>query len=153
MKTYLIPLFVATIIIIGYFSISQTIVQDQNLSKDCLISDDINFIEGRALSGPNDGKPHYSIQEEFSMHYTVPIGYFEVDEISQSLILKPVSNSHGYIIMCEPLPTLEKRFDTKLNSIIILVDNEEIEFKIIENVLKINVNNNTLIEIVGFSKK
>lgn len=152
MKTYLIPLFVATIVILGYFFISQIIVQDQNLSKQCIISDDINFIERKTHSAPNDGKLHYSIQEEFSIYYTVPIGYFGVDEISQSLILKPVPNSHGYIIMCDPLPTLEKRFDTKMNNITILVDNEEIGFKIVKNVLKINVNKNTLIEIVGFSK-
>ena len=153
MKTYLIPLFVATIIILGYFSISQTIIQDQNLSKQCAIPHDVNFVDRiRVISGPNDGKPHYSIDEEFSIFYTVPIGEFRVDDISHSLILKPVPTSHGYIIMCDPLPVLEKRFDTKMNGIVILVDNEEIGFKIVENVLKINVNRNTLIEIVGFSQ-
>ncbi|WP_158641236.1 hypothetical protein [Candidatus Nitrosopumilus salaria] len=57
--------------------------------------------------------------------------------------------SHGYVIMCDPLPVLEKRFDVKLDGLIILVDDEEIGYHVIDDTLKINVDNNTRIEIVG----
>lgn len=150
MKKYFIPLIISTIVIVSYFSISQTVLQEQSLSKQCTIPYDVNFIERRAYSAPNDGKPHYSIEEEFSIYHTIPIGSFEVDESSQSVILKPVPTSYGYVIMCDPLPILQKRFDTKIDGIMILVDNEETEYKIIDNMLKINVNNNTKIEIIGF---
>ena len=59
--------------------------------------------------------------------------------------------SHGYIIMCDPLPNFEKRFETKIDGLMILVDNEEIEHNMVNNVLRIDVNNNTRIEIIGFS--
>ena len=150
MKKYLIPLIISVIVLVSYFSIFSTTIQENSLSKQCDIPDDVNFVDRRrVISTPNDGKPHYSIQEEFSIHYTVPIGYFEVDENSHSLILKPVPTSHGYVIMCDPLPVLEKRFDVKLDGLIILVDNEEIGYHVIDDTLKINVNNNTRIEIVG----
>jgi hypothetical protein len=152
MKKYLIPLIISAIVLVSYFSISQTVLQEQSLSKQCTIPYDVNFIERRGISlGSNDGKPHYSIEEEFSIYHTVPVGYFEVDEISHSLILKPVPTSHGYIIMCDPLPILEKRFETKMDGLFILVDNEEIEPNLVNDVLKINVNNNTRIEIIGFT--
>ena len=135
MKKYLIPLIISVIVLVSYFSIFSTTIQENSLSKQCDIPDDVNFVDRRSIiSTPNDGKPHYSIQEEFSIHYTVPIGYFEVDENSHSLILKPVPTSHGYVIMCDPLPVLE---------------NEEIGYHVIDDTLKINVNNNTRIEIVG----
>ena len=54
--------------------------------------------------------------------------------------------------MCDPLPTLEKRFGALIDGLVILVDDKEIEYKIINNVLKINVNNNTRIEIVGIDE-
>lgn len=133
------------------FAVSQYVLQEQNLSKQCDIPYDENFIERRAYSAPNDGKPHFSIEGEFSIFYTVPIGEFKVDELAHSLILKPVPTSHGYIIMCDPLPVLEKRFETKIDGLMILVDNEEIEHNIVHNVLRIDVNNNTRIEIIGFS--
>ncbi|PIW32731.1 MAG: hypothetical protein COW27_03095, partial [Nitrosopumilales archaeon CG15_BIG_FIL_POST_REV_8_21_14_020_37_12] len=121
------------------------------LSKQCDIPYDVNFIQRRnVVLGPNDGKPHYSISEEFSIFSTVPIGEFSVDENSWSLILKPVPNSHGYVIMCNPLPVLEKRFDAKMDGLVVLVDSEEIEHHIIDDTLKVNVNNNTRIEIIGF---
>jgi hypothetical protein len=151
MKTNTIIAITSVIVLSGIISgviVLQT-TQEHNLSKQCTIPNDINFIERRAYPTPNDGKPHYSIEEEFSIYYTVPIGYFEVDENFHSLILKPVPTSHGYVIMCDPLPILQKRFDAKMNSLIILLDNEEIEYKIINNVLKINVNNNTRIEIIA----
>ena len=152
MKTYLIPIIISSIILVSYFSTSQTIFQEQSLSKQCTIPYDLNFIERSVISTPNDGKLHYSISGEFSIHYTVPIGYFGVDEFSHSLILKPVVTSHGYIIMCDPLPILEKRFGVQIDGLIILVDDKEIEYEIINNVLKIYVNNNTRIEIVGIDK-
>jgi len=153
MKTYLIPIIISVVALMAYFSISPTIFQENNLSKQCDIPYDVNFVDKRrAISGPNDGKPHYSIDEEFSIFYTVPIGEFRVDDVSHSLILKPVVTSHGYIIMCDPLPNLEKRLETKLDSLAILVDGIEIPYKIENNVLRIDVNNNTSIEIVGFSK-
>ena len=151
MKKYLIPLIVTAAVIAIYFSISQTVLQENGLSKQCDIPYDVNFIERRSVTlGPNDGKPHYSISEEFSIFYTVPIGEFNVDETSWSLILKPVPNSYGYVIMCNPLPVLEKRFDAKMDGIMVLVDSEEIEHHIINDILKINVSNNTRIEIIGF---
>jgi len=153
MKTYLIPIIISVVALMAYFSISPTIFQENNLSKQCDIPYDVNFGDKRrSISGPNDGKPHYSIDEEFSIFYTVPIGEFRVDEITPSLILKPVVKSHGYIIMCDPLPILEKRLETKLDSLAILVDGIEITYAIENNVLRIDVNNNTRIEIVGFSK-
>jgi len=152
MKTHLIPLMVAVIVMVVYFSISQPILQEQSLSKQCAIPHDENFIKRKFYSSHNDGKPHHTIEAEFSIYRTVPIGEFRVDESSQSLILKPVVTSHGYIIMCDPLPILEKKFDAQMDSLTILVDDEEIEFGIINNVLKINVNNNTRIEIVGIDK-
>jgi len=151
MKKYLVPLIVSAVVIALYFSISQTVLQENDLSKQCTIPYDANFIERRGIVlGPNDGKPHYSIEEEFSIFHTVPIGEFSVDENSWSLILKPVPNSHGYVIMCNPLPNLEKRFDAKMDDIMVLVDSEEIEHQIVDDTLRINVNNNTRIEIIGF---
>jgi hypothetical protein len=152
MKTYLIPLMVAVIVMVVYFSISQSILQEQSLSKQCAIPHDENFIKRKFYSSPNDGKPHHTIETEFSIYRTVPIGEFRVDEFSHSLILKPVVTSHGYIIMCDPLPILEKRFDTQIDGLVILVDDKEIEYEMINNVLKIYVNNNTRIEIVGIDK-
>lgn len=134
------------------FAVWQDVLQEQNLSKQCDIPFDENYLERRAYSAPNDGKPHYTIEAEFSIYRTVPIGYFEVDEFSHSLILKPVVTSYGYIIMCDPLPILEKRFGAQIDGLTILVDDKEIEYEIINNVLKINVNNNTRIEIVGIDE-
>ena len=134
------------------FAVSLSILQEPNQSKRCDIPYDENFIERSMISAPNDGKPYYSIKKEFSISHTVPIGEFNVDEDIQSLILKPVPTSHGYIIMCDPLPVLEKRLETKLESLAILVDGMEIPYEIENNVLRIDVNNNTSIEIVGFSK-
>ncbi len=126
-------------------------MQENSLSKQCDIPYDVNFIERRGVpSAPNDGKPHYSIAEEFSIFYTVPIGEFSVDDVSHSLILKPVPTSHGYIIMCDPLPVLEKRFETKMHGLFVLVDNEEIEPNLVNNVLRIDVSGNTSVEIIGF---
>ncbi|MCV0372339.1 MAG: hypothetical protein K5793_02125 [Nitrosarchaeum sp.] len=151
MKKYLIPLIVTAAVIAIYFSISQTVLQENGFSKQCDIPYDVNFIERRDIvSGINDGKPHYSIAQEFSIFSTIPIEEFSVDEDSWSLILKPVPNSHGYVIMCNPLPILEKRFDAKIDGLMVLVDNEEIEHHIVGDTLKINVNNNTRIEIIGF---
>ena len=134
------------------FVILQPVSQEQNLSKQCDIPHDVNFIDRRrAISGPNDGKPHYSIEEEFSIFYTVPIGEFRVDDVSHSLMLKPVPTSHGYIIMCDPLPNLEKRFETTLHGLFVLVDGEEIEPNLVNDLLRIDVNNNTRIEIIGFT--
>ncbi|KAF6245139.1 hypothetical protein [Nitrosopumilus sp. b2] len=152
MKTYLIPIIISVVALVAYFSISPTILQEDILSKHCDITYDVNFLDrGRAISGPNDGKPNYSIAEEFSIFYTVPIGEFSVDDVSHSLILKPVQTSHGYIIMCDPLPVLEKRFDTKLHGLFILVDGEEIEPNLANDVLRIDVYDNTRIEIIGFT--
>ena len=131
---------------------SQSVLQEQNLSKQCEIPYDENFIERSVISTPQDGKQHFSIKGEFSIFHTVPIGEFRIDEVAHSLILKPVVTSHGYIIMCDPLPVLEKRFETKLDSLAVLVDGKEIPYEIENNLLRINVNNNTSIEIVGFSK-
>ena len=154
MKTITIMAITSVIILSGIVSgviILQT-TQDHTLSKQCTIPFDVDFVDRRrAYSAPNDGKPHYSIEEEFSIYYTVPIGYFEVDENSHSLILKVVPNSQGYVIMCDPLPNLEKRFNKKMDGLLILVDNEETEYDIVNGALKINVNNNTRIEIIGFS--
>lgn len=152
MKIYLIPIILSVIVLVAYFSISLITIQENSLSKQCNIPYDVNFVDRRrAISGPNDGKPHYSIEEEFSIYYTVPIGEFRIDDVSHSLILKPVSTSHGYIIMCDPLPVLEKRFDRRLHGLFVLVDGEEIEPNLANDVLRINVNNNTRIEIIGFS--
>lgn len=135
------------------FAVSQPVSQDPNQSKRCDIPYDVNFADRRrAISGPNDGKPHYSIEEEFSIFYTVPIGEFRVDDLAQSLILKPVPTSYGYIIMCDPLPVLEEKLKIKFSSLAILVDGVEIPYEIKNNVLRIDVNDNTRIEIVGFSK-
>lgn len=151
MKKYLIPIIISVVVITIYFSISQIVLQESNLSKQCDIPYDVNFIQRRdVVLGPNDGKPKYSISEEFSIFSTVPIGEFAVDETAHSLILKPVPNSHGYIVMCDPLPVLEKRFDAKMDGMIVLVDSEEIEYHMVDDTLRINVNNNTRIEIVGF---
>ena len=140
-------------IIIGssvIFAVSQSVLQEQNLSKQCDIPYDENFINRRSIVSSSDGTPRFSIEGEFSIFYTVPIDTFEVIETTHSLMLKPVSTSYGYIIMCDPLPILEKRFETKIDGLMILVDNEEIEHNIVNNVLRIDVNNNTRIEIVGF---
>jgi hypothetical protein len=147
MKTYLIPIIISAIVIMSYFSISQTVLQEQSLSKQCTIPYDVNFIEQRAITSSSDGKPRYSIQEEFSIFHTVPIGQFSVDEVTHSLILKPVPASHGYIVMCNPLPILEKRFDKHMDGLFILVDGEEIKPNLVNDVLRIDVNNNTRIEI------
>lgn len=146
MKKYLIPLIISAIVIASYFSISQTTLQEQSLSKQCPIPYDVNFLE-RSHSAPNDGKPHYTIEEKFSIYNTIPITSLEIDEGSQSLIIKVMPYSHGYIIMCDPLPILQEKFDTKMNNLMILVDDKVTEYKIIENVLKLNINNNTKIEM------
>ena len=129
-----------------------SVLQEPNQSKLCGIPYDENFIERSVISGPNDGKPHYSIKEEFSISHTVPIGEFRIDELAHSLILKPVPVSHGYVIMCDPLPVLEERLETKLESMAVLVDGIEVPYEMKNDVLKIEVSNNTRIEIVGFSK-
>lgn len=134
------------------FAVSQPISQDLNQSKRCDVPYDENFIKSRSISSSSDGTPRFSIDAEFSISYTVPIGEFRVDDLAQSLILKPVPTSYGYIIMCDPLPVLEERLKTKLSSLAILVDGIEIPYEIKNNVLRIDVNNNTRIEIVGFSK-
>ena len=153
MKTsYIIIILGAVIGSSVIFTLSQSVLYEPNPSKQCDISFDENFIESRRITtGPNDGKLHYSIEEEFSIFYTVPIGEFRIDDTNHSLILKPVSTSNGYVIMCDPLPNLEKRFDTKLESLAILVDGIEIPYEIENNVLRIDINDNTSIEIVGFS--
>ena len=134
------------------FAVSQPVLQDPNQSKRCDIPYDENFIKSRSVLSSSDGTPRFSIEGEFSIFHTVPIGEFRVDDLAQSLILKPVPASYGYIIMCDPLPVLEKRFETKLESLAILVDGLEIPYDIENNVLRIDINNNTRIEIVGFSK-
>ena len=136
----------------GVIPIVSILSEETSLSKQCEIPHDENFIKRRAISAPNDGKPHFSIEGEFSIFYTIPIEEFGVDDLTHSLILKPVPASHGYIIMCDPLPVLEKRFETKLESLAILADGIEIPYEMQNNVLRIDVNNNTSIEIVGFSK-
>ena len=155
MKTSFLIIIVGAVIGISIiFAVSQNVLEEKNspLSKQCKIPDDENFIKRRgAYSGPNDGKPPLSIAEEFSIFYTVPIGEFRVDDVSHSLILKPVPTSHGYIIMCDPLPVLEKRFDTKISGIMVLVDGVEVESQFVNEALKITIKNNTLIEIIGFS--
>ena len=112
--------------------------------KQCDIPYDEYFIQKRAINA--------SIATEFSIYSTVPIDVYSVDNNTHSLILKPVPTSNGYIVMCDPLPVLEKRFETKLESLAILVDGIEIPYEMQNNVLRIDVNNNTSIEIVGFSK-
>jgi len=138
--------------IFGVIQIASILSEETSLSKQCDIPYDENFIERSVVSGSNDGKPNFSIKGEFSIFHTVPIGEFSIDESTHSLILKPVPMSYGYIIMCDPLPILEKRLETKLDSLAILVDGLEIPYEIKNNVLRIDVNNNTRIEIVGFSK-
>ena len=133
------------------FAVSQPVSQDLNQSKRCDIPYDGNFIKSRSISSSSDGTPHYSIDEEFSIFSTVPIGEFAVDESAHSLILKPVVSSYGYIIMCDPLPVLEKRFEAKLHGLFVLVDGEEIEPDLVNDVLRIDVNDNTRIEIIGFT--
>jgi len=134
------------------FAVSQSILHEPNPSKQCDIPHDENFIKRRSIASSSDGTPRFSIEGEFSIFYTVPIEEFRVDDLVHSLILKPVPASYGYVIMCDPLPVLEKRFETKLESLAILVDSVEIPHDIENNVLRIDVNNNTRIEIVGFSK-
>lgn len=135
------------------FALSQSVLHEPTTSKHCDIPFDENFIESRRITtGPNDGKPHYSIEDEFSIFYTIPIGEFRVDDNTYSLILKPVPTSDGYIIMCDPLPVLEKRFETNLESLAILIDGVEIPYEIENNALRVDVKNNTRVEIVGFSK-
>ncbi|MGY5149557.1 MAG: hypothetical protein ACW9W3_05790 [Candidatus Nitrosopumilus sp. bin_68KS] len=152
MKTYLIPIIISVVVLVAYFSILPTTIQENGLSKQCDIPDDVNFVDRRSvISTPQDGKPHYSIKTEFSIFSTVHIGEFAVDESVHSLILKPVVSSYGYIIMCDPLPILEKRFEIKLHGLFILVDGEEIEPNLVNDVLRIDVNNNTRIEIIGFT--
>jgi len=149
------PIIIILGVVIGssvIFAVSQGVLQEQNLSKQCDIPYDENFIGRSLVAGSGEGKSNFSIKGEFSIFHTVPIGEFRIDDITQSLILKPVPTSHGYIIMCDPLPVLEKRFEPKLDSMAILVDGIEIPYEIENNVLRINVNNNTSIEIVGFSK-
>ncbi len=108
MKTYLVPIIISVVALMVYFSISPTIFQENNLSKQCDIPYDVNFVDRRrATSGPNDGKLIIHRGGIFNF-YTVPIGEFRVDDVSHSLILKPVITSHGYVIMCDPLPNLEK---------------------------------------------
>jgi len=136
----------------GVIPIASILSEETGLSKQCDIPYDENFIERRSVvSGSNDGKSNFSIKREFSIFHTVPIEEFRVDDLAQSLILKLVPVSYGYVIMCDPLPVLEKRFETKIDGLMILVDNEEIEHNIANNVLRIDVNNNTRIEIIGFS--
>ena len=135
----------------GVIPIASIRSEETGLSKQCNIPYDENFIERSIVPGSNDGKSNLSIKGEFSIFHTVPIGGFRIDDLAYSLILKPVPTSHGYIIMCDPLPILEKRFETKLESLAILVDGIEIPYEIEHNVLRIDVNNNTSIEIVGFS--
>ena len=134
------------------FAVSQPVSQDLNQSKRCDIPYDENFIKSRSISSSSDGTPRFSIEGEFSIFYTVPIGEFRVDDLAQSLILKPVPTSYGYIIMCDPLPVLEEKLKIKFSSLAILVDGVEIPYEIKNNVLRIDVNDNTRIEIVGFSK-
>ena len=134
------------------FTVSQSVSQDLNQSKRCDIPHDKNFIKSRSVLSSSDGTPRFSIEDEFSIFHTVPIDEFRVDDLAQSLILKPVPTSYGYVIMCDPLPVLEERLKTKLSSLGILVDGIEIPYEIENKVLRIDVNNNTRIEIVGFSK-
>ena len=152
MKKYLIPIIVSAIIVISYFAISESITPEQRLSKQCDIPYDENFIKRRSIVSSSDGTQSFSIGAEFSIFSTVPIGEFRVDEAAHSLILKPVPTSHGYIIMCDPLPVLEKRLEINLDSLAVLVDGVEIPYGIENNVLRIDVKNNTRVEMVGFSK-
>ena len=99
---------------------------NKNLSKQFDIPYDENFIERRGTySASNDGKQYLSIEGEFSIFHTIPIGEFRVDEVAHSLILKPAPTSHGYFIMCDPLQVLEKRFATKMDGLFILLDGKE----------------------------
>ncbi|ABX13330.1 hypothetical protein Nmar_1434 [Nitrosopumilus maritimus SCM1] len=113
-------------------------------NEQCDIPYDENFLKRRAINA--------SIAAEFSIYSTVTIDTYSVENDTHSLILKPVPTSYGYITMCNPLPVLEQRFDTKLDSLAILVDGVEIPYEMRNNVLRIDVNNNAIIEIVGFSK-
>lgn len=150
MKKYIIPLIISAIIVVSYFFISQITLQEQSLSKQCTIPYDVNFLERRSHSTPNDGKPHYTIEEKFSIYNTIPITSLKIDEISQSLIMKVIPNSHGYIIMCDPLPVLQKELDTKMDKMMVLADGKETEYVIVNNVLKLNVNNNTSFAIIVY---
>ena len=134
------------------FAVSQSVLHESNTSKQCDIPHDENFIKRRSTASSSDGTPRFSIEGEFSIFSTVPIGEFIVDDLAQSLILKPVPASYGYIIMCDPLPVLEKRLEVKLESLTILVDGMKVPYDIENKVLRIDVNNNTHIEIVGFLK-
>jgi len=134
----------------GIIPIISILSEETGLSKQCDIPDDVNFVDRRSIvAGSTAGKSNYSIASEFSIYSTVTIEEFAVDETNHWLILKPVPASYGYIIMCDPLPVLEKRFETELDGLFILVDNEEIEPNLINDVLRIDVNNNTRIEIMG----
>ena len=147
---FLIPMIILVIITSGYFAILQTILPEQELSKQCVISPDANFIERRAYSAPNDGRPHHTIEEKFSIYTTVHISELRIDELSQSLIIKVVPDSYGYVILCNPLPVLQYEFSTTTNEMIILVDGLETEYDMINNVLKLDVNNDTIFEIMIF---
>lgn len=150
MKKYLIPLIIMIIVIVGYFSISQITVLDQNESKQCIIPNRDELMGPRVGGGPNDGKPHFSLAEMFSIYSNIGISSIERLDDNHTLLISIMPNSYGHIVMCDPLPILQKMYyDNKINDLAILVDNEEIEYKIVENVLKLNVNNNTKIEIVG----
>ena len=148
MKTYLIPLMVAAIVMVVYFSISQPILQEQSLSKQCIIPYDVNFIERRAHSAPNDVRPHYTIEEKFSIHTTVLITELKLDELHQSLVIQVMPYSHGYVILCNPLPVLQKEFNMSMDKIMILTDGNETEYDTINDVLKLDVNNDIRFEIM-----
>lgn len=147
MKTYLISIIISATLLVFYLAFTQLVFQEQSMSKQCDIPYDVNFKKRRAQSSPAN-IPSSSIEEEFSIFSTIPIGLFAVNEEAHSLILKPVPTSHGYIIMCDPLSVLEKRFDTKLHGLFILVDGEEIAPNLVNDVLRIDVDGNTRIEII-----
>lgn len=151
MKKYHIPIIVSAIIVSSYFVLEPSIIPEQNTSKNCTIPHDVNFIGRDIISSSQDGKHLHSIKGDFSIHHTVPIDEYRIDDSTHLLILKPVPYSHGYVIMCNPLPVLEKRFEKQLDDFMILVDGEEVEPSWVNDALRINVNNNTRIEIIGFS--
>lgn len=136
------------IVTVAYFAILQFNLQEQSLSKQCVIPHDANFLERKAHTTPNDGKPHYSIEEKFSIYNTVPISSLEIDEFSKSLIIEIMPYSHGYIVMCNPFPVLQKELSTDMNGMSILVDGKETKYTIVDNVLKLNVDNNTRFDII-----
>ena len=149
MKKYIIPLAISAIVVVSFF-ISQITLQEQSLSKQCKIPYDVNFLEKRSHSAPNDGKPHYTIEEKFSIYNTIPITSLKIDEVSQSLIMGVMPNSHGYIILCDPLPVLQKELDTKMDKMMVLVDGKETEYVLVNNTLKLYVHNNTSFAIVVY---